>query len=400
VIEEVEIQEPLSPSVAHLRAYYERAQETNEQAFLAVTTAATAAAAYQGVLGSYTKTHSDDFPRSWSGVGSSKSLQSGRLEGMMPKSSVSVSERTLTEPHDFEKRLAEAKAEGYRQGRAETLQAGVGSGTRVTPQADERVDSGVKKQGTFVPLAGSGLKAIIADLSCTLRKVQDLDVASQHVSALASAPLEAEIRPVVCDDIKSAAVSGSLSDCFAASVSAVARDGGPVSCSGYTIPATKPSLRAEINSFLSKPNLGGLRYAVNNPATPGACVGLVHNGQKHLAPKTLIDDGANTGIVTLALVEKLGIPYDRRDVTLATSNGASTVIGLTAPIQLHFGSLEQGYTSRQCFLVMDGPCGLYDLLVGNRDFNLCRGILDARAQTMTLKPYGMDEVVINTYIKR
>jgi hypothetical protein len=129
-------------------------------------------------------------------------------------------------------------------------------------------------------------------------------------------------------------------------------------------------------------------------------MGLLHNGLKHTSLVYLLDDGANVGLATLAAVEKLGIPFERRQIGLVTSMGGSQVIGVTAPVDMHYGSHEKGYAVRQCFLIVADSRGLYDILVSNAEFQACHGIIDSKAQTMVLRPEGRPPVSIATIIRK
>jgi hypothetical protein len=129
-----------------------------------------------------------------------------------------------------------------------------------------------------------------------------------------------------------------------------------------------------------------LYFARNDPECPAACIGVLSSSDlKVCAPRTLLDFGSDTFLMTSAVAETLGVPILPGPVRLRGSNGTSNVLGSTPPLTLSYGSHPQELTTTHCFLVVDSN-PLFDILLGNADAEAFGAVHDTGERTLTLFP--------------
>jgi hypothetical protein len=160
--------------------------------------------------------------------------------------------------------------------------------------------------------------------------------------------------------------------------------------------AGKSSLTTAIDDYLVKQSQkGALRFF--SKTSSGGGVGVMVHGQKHSNGLSFMaDDGSNAFLVSRAAVNALGIHWEERGLNLLTSNGNSSVVGITEPLQLHYGTPENGLYTQHCFLIVDGLDALFDILVGNQDFQDHGGVLKAGTGMYELHPQGKPPIYLQT----
>ena len=106
----------------------------------------------------------------------------------------------------------------------------------------------------------------------------------------------------------------------------------------------------------------------------------VSQGDKRIVSKlTLIDGGANVGLIGLNPLTKAGIPCLPTQIRLTTSNGSATrVKGITPPLLATYGAGPNKVEVYHQFLVTEGMEHLYEVLLSNLDTLRFGGELSAR----------------------
>ncbi|GAX77831.1 hypothetical protein CEUSTIGMA_g5274.t1 [Chlamydomonas eustigma] len=131
-----------------------------------------------------------------------------------------------------------------------------------------------------------------------------------------------------------------------------------------------------------------------NPSDPSKCIGIVFNSFKHISPRTMLDFGSNVFLITDVEARRIGIPILRHKIALNTANGASTILGVTPPLLLSYGSKERELLTRHCMLVIKAtPSTCFDLLIGNADCAELRAVHDTGFNTLSLYPVMRDPLM-------
>ena len=125
-------------------------------------------------------------------------------------------------------------------------------------------------------------------------------------------------------------------------------------------------------------------FFFTNDVTTSGCVGLVINGRKWAPANLLHDWGSNGMLITEDLACQLGIPVYPMQIRLNTSNGASTVTGVTAPLILSYGSGSNELVTEHCFLVIKShPGQCFHALIGNPDAKTFHALHDTSTGIIT-----------------
>ncbi|GAX86229.1 hypothetical protein CEUSTIGMA_g13642.t1 [Chlamydomonas eustigma] len=111
----------------------------------------------------------------------------------------------------------------------------------------------------------------------------------------------------------------------------------------------------------------------------------------------MLDFGSNVFLITDVEARRIGIPILRHKIALNTANGASTILGVTPPLLLSYGSKERELLTRHCMLVIKAtPSTCFDLLVGNADCAELRAVHDTGFNTLSLYPVMRDPLIFTT----
>ena len=82
-------------------------------------------------------------------------------------------------------------------------------------------------------------------------------------------------------------------------------------------------------------------------------------------------------LITDVVAQRLGIAVYPMNIRLNTSNGASVVTGVTAPLALSYGSGSLELVTEHCFLVIKShPGQCFHALIGNPDAKAYQAIHD------------------------
>ena len=156
-----------------------------------------------------------------------------------------------------------------------------------------------------------------------------------------------------------------------------------ITLSSDAIPSSLPqvSVRELIDRYLLDLS-GNLSYFA-----PKSQVGLLHGGDKHSDPKTMLDWGSNVYLVDDKFCRENGIPIFPTSIRLATSNAASTrLVGITPVITVSYGTAPDVFCTEHAFLVVphvkNGP---FRILIGNRDAMIHGGVHDMGAHTLSYR---------------
>ncbi|GAX74688.1 hypothetical protein CEUSTIGMA_g2136.t1 [Chlamydomonas eustigma] len=104
--------------------------------------------------------------------------------------------------------------------------------------------------------------------------------------------------------------------------------------------------------------------------------------------------GSNVFLITDVEAKRIGIPILRHKIALNTANGASTILGVTPPLLLSYGSKERELLTRHCMLVIKAtPSTCFDLLIGNADCAELRAVHDTGFNTLSLYPVIRDPLM-------
>jgi hypothetical protein len=143
---------------------------------------------------------------------------------------------------------------------------------------------------------------------------------------------------------------------------------------------------AEIRAyFASLPHR--LFYIANPPDQPGQSVGLMIAGQKQLIPDSLLDWGSNVFLMSESIASSCRIVVHPIPVRLNTSNGATAVLGVTAPIIVSYGAGMHEVQREHCFLVVrTSPGACFKLLIGNSDALRYGAAHDTVASMLIIRP--------------
>ncbi|GAX86349.1 hypothetical protein CEUSTIGMA_g13761.t1 [Chlamydomonas eustigma] len=110
----------------------------------------------------------------------------------------------------------------------------------------------------------------------------------------------------------------------------------------------------------------------------------------------MLDYGSNVFLITDVEARRIGIPILRHKIALNTANGSSTILGVTPPLLLSYGSKERELLTRHCMLVIKAtPSTCFDLLIGNADCAELRAVHDTGFNTLSLYPVMRDPLIFN-----
>lgn len=160
----------------------------------------------------------------------------------------------------------------------------------------------------------------------------------------------------------------------------------------YVASSLAASLRPDLVEAYFKKQKNNLFFFSNPSTDPSKCVGVRVGGEKCLTARPLLDYGSNCFIIIDSEARRLGIPILPFNLSLNTSNGVSSIQGVTPPVTISYGAPPSELTSEHCMLVISAHSNTcFTILFGNPDAITFDAIHDVTANLLYMRPKGLSQ---------